>query len=127
MTRLIAARYTRYTVKHPDSFRTQTSMAGGTYSTTAKVDVFCTQVIRRLEALPGIKAASTSILLPMENDVDLPFNIAGKPPEKGGQYNGDEQWRNITPDYFKAFRVIRTTTDPPDHARGSGGGIPCGG
>jgi len=36
----------------------------------------------------------------MENDVDLPFNIAGKPPEKGGMYNGDEQWRNITPDYL---------------------------
>jgi putative ABC transport system permease protein len=83
----------------------QTSMAGGTYSTTAKVDAFSTQVIRRLEALPGIQAASTSILLPMENDVDLPFNIAGKPPEKGGLYNGDEQWRNITPDYFKVFRV----------------------
>jgi putative ABC transport system permease protein len=88
-----------------DVLTLQTSMAGGTYSTTGKVDAFCTQVIRRLEALPGIQAASTSILLPMENDVDLPFNIAGKPPEKGGLYNGDEQWRNITPDYFKVFRV----------------------
>jgi putative ABC transport system permease protein len=82
----------------------KTSMSGGSYATTAKVDTFCTQVLRRLEALPGVQAASSSILLPMENDVDLPFNIAGKPPEKG-LYNGDEQWRNITPDYFKAFRV----------------------
>jgi putative ABC transport system permease protein len=83
----------------------QTSMAGGAYATTAKADSFCTQVIQRLEALPGVQAASASILLPMENDVDLPFNIAGKPPEKGGRYNGDQQWRNITQDYFKVFRV----------------------
>jgi putative ABC transport system permease protein len=82
----------------------KTSMAGGSYATTGQVNTFCTQVLRRLEALPGVEAASASILLPMENDVDLPFNIIGKPPEKG-LYNGDVQWRNITPDYFKAFRV----------------------
>jgi putative ABC transport system permease protein len=100
----------------------KTSMSGGSYATTAKVDMFCAQVTRRLEALPGIQAASSSIMLPMEDGVDLNFNIAGKPPEKG-LYNGDEQWRTITPDYFKVFRVplmrgrVFNAADSGDSAR----------
>jgi predicted permease len=37
--------------------------------------------------------------------VDLPFNIAGKAPAKGDQYNGDEQWRFVAGRYFQAFRI----------------------
>jgi len=36
---------------------------------------------------------------------DLPFNIAGKPPAKGEQYNGDEQYRFVAGHYFQAFRI----------------------
>ena len=64
----------------------QTSMAGGAYSTTAKVDNFTTQAVRRIESLPGVEAAATAIVLPVESGIDLPFSIAGKPPSKGGQY-----------------------------------------
>ena len=83
----------------------ETSMAGGTYSTTAKVDNFVTQVVRRIEGLPGVEAAASAVVLPVTNEVDLPFSIAGKPPAKGGDYNGDEQWRSVSAHYFRAFRI----------------------
>jgi putative ABC transport system permease protein len=82
----------------------QTSMAGGSYSTTARVDAFSTQVEQRLQSLPGVLAAGASIMLPMEDGVDLPFNIVGHPPAKG-KFEGDEQWRSISGDYFKVFRI----------------------
>jgi putative ABC transport system permease protein len=83
----------------------QTSMASGTYSTTEAVAGLVTQVTRRLEGVPGVEAAASSIVLPMENGVDLPFNIAGKTPPNGEQYAGDEMYRSISPHYFRVFRI----------------------
>jgi putative ABC transport system permease protein len=82
----------------------RTSMAGADYATTAKVDAFVTQAVRRLESLPGVEAAASTLMLPVECCVDLPFNIVGKPPAQG-QYNGDEQWRSVSPHYFQAFKI----------------------
>ncbi len=45
-------------------------------------------------------------MLPVDGlGLDLPFNIEGRPPAKGDQYNGDELWRFGTPHYFEALRV----------------------
>jgi predicted permease len=83
----------------------QTSLAGGNYSTTQKVDTFAVQVIRRIESLPGVEAAAVTIVLPTDSEIDIPFNIAGKPPKGGQQFNGDEQWRFVSPHYFAVFRI----------------------
>lgn len=83
----------------------QTSLAGGNYSTTGKVDNFATQVIRRIEALPGVEAAALTVALPTATEIDLPFNIAGKPPKSGQIYNGDEQYRFVSPHYFSVFKI----------------------
>jgi len=85
-------------------FTFQTSLAGGTYSTTASVSNFTTQVVRRMEMLPGVEAAAATIVLPVEAGVDLPFTIIGKPPATG-EYNGDEQWRSVSPHYFRVFKI----------------------
>jgi predicted permease len=85
-------------------FTFQTSLASGAYSSTASVSAFTTQVVRRVEALPGVEAAASTIVLPVEDGVDLPFTIVGKPPEKG-EYNGDEQWRSVSPHYFQVFKI----------------------
>jgi predicted permease len=85
-------------------FTFQTSLAGGAYSTTASVSNLTTQVVRRVETLPGVEAAASTIALPVENGIDLPFAIVGKPPEKG-EYNGDEQWRSVSPHYFQVFKI----------------------
>jgi hypothetical protein len=82
----------------------QTSMAGGSYPTTATVDAFSTQVERRLQGTPGVVAAGASIMLPLVDGVDLPFNIVGHAPAKGN-FEGDEQWRSVSGDYFKVFRI----------------------
>jgi putative ABC transport system permease protein len=83
----------------------QTSMAGGSYSTTAKVSNFTVQVLRRIESLPGVQSAATSIMLPVEGGIDLPFTIAGRPVKEGNAFEGDEQWRCISPHYFSTFKI----------------------
>ncbi len=83
----------------------QTSLAGGSFSTTVKVDNFVTQVIRRMESIPGVNAAATAIVLPTESEIDIPFNIVGKPPKAGQDFNGDEQWRSVSPHYFAVFKI----------------------
>ncbi|HWE50001.1 MAG TPA: ABC transporter permease [Bryobacteraceae bacterium] len=82
----------------------KTSMAGAKYATTAGVDNFVTQTARRIESVPGVEAAASTIMLPVECCVDLPFNIQGKAPTQG-QYTGDEQWRAVSPHYFQAFKI----------------------
>jgi putative ABC transport system permease protein len=83
----------------------QTSLAGAEFSSTQKVDNFTTQVLRRIEGLPGVEAAATAVVLPTDSEIDLPFNIAGKPPKAGQDFNGDEQWRSVSPHYFSVFKI----------------------
>ncbi len=85
-------------------FTFQTSLAGGAYSTTASVSAFTTQVVQRVETLPGVEAAASTIVLPVEAGIDLPFTIVGTPPAQG-EYNGDEQWRSVSPHYFRVFKI----------------------
>lgn len=81
----------------------ETSMAS--YDSTAKVDNFVRQVAQRVEAIPGVQAAASAIVLPLSgNGVDLPFNIAGRTPAKG-QYEGDVYWRSVSAHYFRAFQI----------------------
>jgi predicted permease len=83
----------------------QTSLTGGRYDTTEKAANLLRQVVDHIEALPGVRAAAATVMLPIEGSLDLPFTIEGVPPAKGDLYNGDEQWRCITPHYFAALRV----------------------
>ncbi|HEV2689922.1 MAG TPA: ABC transporter permease, partial [Bryobacteraceae bacterium] len=83
----------------------QTSLTGGKYDTTAKATNMITQVLDRVKALPGVQSAAATLMLPIEGGVDFPFSIEGKPPAKGAIYNGDEQWRFVTPGYFNAFLI----------------------
>jgi predicted permease len=82
----------------------QTSLTGRGYGTSASVDALSTQAIRRIEAIPGVQFAASTIALPVENGIDLPFAIVGRAPSSG-DYNGDEQWRSVSPHYFDAFRI----------------------
>jgi predicted permease len=83
----------------------ETSLAGGTFDSTAKVDQFVRQMTPRLEALPSVQSAASAIMLPLSGtDVDLPFNIAGRPASKSG-YDGDEQWRSVSAHYFQALQI----------------------
>jgi predicted permease len=85
-------------------FTFQTSLAGTSYSTTAAVSNFSNQVVRRLETIPGVTAAASMIVLPVEAGIDLPFAIIGKQPVRG-EYSGEAQWRSLSPHYFDVFRI----------------------
>ena len=83
----------------------QTSMTNGHYNETAKAALLIRQVTDRLEALPGVQAAAATVMLPIEGGIDFPFTIESHPPSGGNMYNGDEQWRFVSPHYFTAFRI----------------------
>jgi predicted permease len=83
----------------------QTSLTGGKYDTTAKVDNMIRQVIQRIESLPGVQSAAAVVQLPVEGGIDLPIIIDGRPLDKGNPFHGDEQWRFATPHYFAAFHI----------------------
>src|SRR5207253_541512 len=48
----------------------QTAMGGTRYSKTAQVETLTRQVLQKMEALPGVQAAASTIVLPMEGGVD---------------------------------------------------------
>ncbi len=84
----------------------QTSLSGGRYDSAAKAENMTRQVVEHIEALPGVRAAAATVMLPVDSlGLDLPFNIDGRPPAKGNLYNGDELWRFGSPHYFSALRV----------------------
>jgi putative ABC transport system permease protein len=84
----------------------QTSLSGGRYDSTAKAANMTRQVVDHIEALPGVRAAAATVMLPVDSlGLDLPFTIEGRPPAKGDLYNGDELWRFISPHYFSVLRV----------------------
>ena len=83
----------------------QTSLAGSKYATTRQVEALTRTMVQRIDALPGVQASAMAISLPTEGGVDLPFSIDGRPQQGNSPYHGDEQWRSITPEYFKAFGI----------------------
>ncbi|MGH9672004.1 MAG: ABC transporter permease [Bryobacteraceae bacterium] len=90
----------------PDNVLTlKTSLAGGRYDTTTAVDLMARLAIERLEALPGVEAAATATVLPIESGVDLTFTIDGQTPPRGGKWHGSEQWRHVSPRYFDVLRI----------------------
>jgi predicted permease len=80
------------------------SLAGHKYETAAGVERLSVELTRRIEALPGVQAASYALTLPLQLGPDLPFTIAGKPPHDG-PYNGDEQYRPVGAHYFQTLGI----------------------
>jgi hypothetical protein len=83
----------------------QTSLTNGRYDSTVKAALLVHQATERLEALPGVQAAAVTVMLPLQGGLDLPFTIDAHPPTNGDRYNGDENWRFVSPHYFAAFRI----------------------
>jgi putative ABC transport system permease protein len=84
----------------------RTSISGNRYSTTAQLESMVRQATERIEALPGDQFAGSSVCLPVGGtQIDLPFSIAGRQPKQGDKWEGDEQWRFVSPHYFEALRI----------------------
>jgi putative ABC transport system permease protein len=80
------------------------AISGSRFDKTAGVEQAVEEVQRRIDAVPGVDSVAMTCCLPMTLGVDLPFSIEGVP-AKDGPYNGDAQWRNISPQYFQVFHI----------------------
>jgi putative ABC transport system permease protein len=100
----------------------QMSLNGARFEKSAGTDQIVREAERRIAALPGAEAVAASCCTPLQGGFDLPLNIAGRAPTDG-PYNGDVQWRDISPDYFKALRIalirgrVFTQADTANSAR----------
>jgi putative ABC transport system permease protein len=83
----------------------KTSLAGSKYASTRDVERLTREVTQRIDALPGVVASATAITLPTEDSTDLPFIIEGRALKAGEMYHGDEQYRNVSSNYFKALSI----------------------
>jgi len=83
----------------------ETSLSGGDYSKSAQVADLVRRATERLEAIPGVTSAGSAFGLPMSGmNTDLTLNIEGRPRGKR-DYDGDEQWRSVSPHYFHTLEV----------------------
>ncbi len=95
------------------------SLNGARFEKTAGTAAVVRAAEQRFAGLPGVESVAVSCTLPLEGTIDLPFNIAGRTPSDG-KYDGDEQWRDVSPGYFDVFRIPllrgRSLTDADDAA-----------
>ena len=83
-----------------------TSASGERYNTTAQMENLIRQATDRLESLPGVEFAAAELILPMQGKaIDMPFSVEGRAPAINGKWEGDEQWRFVSPHYFEALRI----------------------
>jgi putative ABC transport system permease protein len=80
----------------------QLSLSGEKYS-EAQQRSFYDQLLKRLEALPGVAAAGAINILPMSNNGEgRMVEIVGRPPFEKGEEPGAD-YRVVTPGYFDAI------------------------
>jgi putative ABC transport system permease protein len=83
----------------------QTALPGKRFETTEQVENMVRQAMEKIESLPGVEFASAALVIPMQgNAIDMPFTVDGRAPAQG-KYEGDEQWRFVSPHYFEALHI----------------------
>ncbi|HYL05066.1 MAG TPA: ABC transporter permease [Thermoanaerobaculia bacterium] len=76
------------------------------YGSAAAAERFSTQVVERIDALPGVHAAAVTTTLPLEGGPDLSFKILGrKGPGEDGNGNYDADFRATTADILRVLRI----------------------
>jgi len=81
------------------------SLPQARYDSNEKVINFYAELVERIEALPGVAAASIGENVPFDNlEWDSSFHITGTPPSPPGQEPSAEV-NVISPDYFKVLKM----------------------
>jgi predicted permease len=80
------------------------SLTGGRYQKTAGVAQLSRDGRARLNAIPGVEVSAFTCCLPIQGQFGLPFEIIGRPTEKGKDTPG-AGWMSASPDYYKLFRI----------------------
>jgi putative ABC transport system permease protein len=83
----------------------EVSLPVAKYPRGKPVSDFYAEIIRRVQALPGVEAAALTSILPLSGtNSDSSFAIEGRDPAQEKVYP-DEEIRSVTQDYFKALKV----------------------
>lgn len=80
------------------------ALSGSRFEKTAVVAQMAREAEQRVAALPGVASVAGACCLPLTGGPDLPFAIVGRAPAFG-RYNGDVQYRNVSPQFFEVFRI----------------------
>jgi predicted permease len=83
-----------------------TSLADSRYQTTEATARLTGQALQNIESIAGVESASTSLVVPATSGVgQLAFDIPGKAIPSGQEHSGPEQWRTVSPHFFRVFRI----------------------
>ena len=80
------------------------SLTGGRYQKTAGVAQLSHDGRERLNSIPGVEVSAFTCCLPIQGQFGLPFNVVGRPVEKGKD-NPGAGWMSASPDYYKLFKI----------------------
>jgi putative ABC transport system permease protein len=80
------------------------SLKAPRFQTSEGVEQLIREGVERLQALPGVVAASATCCVPLEGGFGLPFTIVGRP-ATDGPFHGGGQWHTSSPGYFDVFKI----------------------
>ena len=83
----------------------ETSLGGSKYTTSEATDRLTREVVRRLEAVPGVTAAANVPFLPLEGGFGLGFDIVGRPLAEGERSTGGAGWMYVSDAYFEVLEI----------------------
>lgn len=84
----------------------QMSLSGQRFEKTSAVAQMEHDAEQRLDAIPGVEAASADCYLPAAGfGYDLTFNILGRAPSGKNPFTGDANWAYVSPQFFKVFQI----------------------
>ena len=81
----------------------QMSLTGDRYQKTLGVAQLVRNGRDRLNAIPGVEVSASTCCLPLEGGYGLPFDIVGRPVQKG--QDNDAGWMSASPGYLQAFKI----------------------
>jgi predicted permease len=82
----------------------QVTPGGSRYETPDAQQRYWTEVVRRVNAIPGVEAAGAITAAPLAGLGDWSYVIEGQEPNPG-EPGPDDELRQVTPGYFRAMRI----------------------
>jgi predicted permease len=80
------------------------SLGGDRFLKSSAIEQLVRDGTQRLRAIPGVTAASATCCIPLEGGYGLPFQVFGRPLEKG-PFHGGGSWQTVSPGYFDVFKI----------------------
>jgi len=82
----------------------QASLTGPKYAKSAGVADGLRDSMKRVRSLPGVVSVGATSCLPLECNLDLPFDVVGRPPGKD-PHTGGGGWTPVSAGYFETLKI----------------------